>query len=131
MGFEARVLRDPKSGQRAGASLLHQLLPRWTVLPPGIRLSRGRLHRYDGRFGHGLPQGYQVSLPQIWALGNDPKARCPLRYGSERDQREDIHVSLVLVRNTDYNINPCPAMAIDHVLFAWKVSNTFDDTQKP
>lgn len=41
-----------------------------------------------------------MHLSQVWCFRHDTTARCSLRYGIERCQREDLHRPLVLVYHT-------------------------------
>lgn len=41
--------------------------------------------------------GDQMPVPQVRPQRQHPEARRPLRHGTQRHQREDLHLSLVLV----------------------------------
>lgn len=42
-----------------------------------------------------LPACDQVYIPQVWSLRQHPKARRPLRVGSEHPERKNLHLPLV------------------------------------
>lgn len=72
-----------------------------------------------------------MHIPQIWTIWYDPSARCNVCHGAQHNQRENLHLFLVLVRAAFYRHRVWFNLAHRHRMFARQKSQVQRDGFRP